>query len=193
MSAAVLVAFKNDGFVQALQGLGRSGDNAIRRALGRTTTSSRAFMASAISRDTGARVGKVKEEIKARVDPDGLVATVSISGKRLPLIEFRATGPDPSRGRGRGVLATVEGQRKRYPNAFIATMRSGHRGVFTRVGQGLRKSAGARSRNLPIAELFGPSLARVFSKFLPLGAQQAETALAKNLEHEFQFVMSKER
>lgn len=190
--AAVLIEFNNAAVIASLEQLGRAGDIAIKRALSRTATSVRAAMATEVAKDTGVRVSKVRDEIKVRIDPEARAATVSISGARIPLIEFRASGREPSRGKGRGVSAVIEGKRKRYPNAFIATMRSGHRGVFTRVGASTRRSAGGWARNLPIAELNGPSLPHVFAKFIPLGVQRAGEQLAKNLEHELSFALSKE-
>lgn len=83
---------------------------------------------------------------------------------RIPLIEFRARGPFPSRGRGEGVSYSLPSGQGRRPDAFIGRMPSGRRGVFVRSRLGLsRKSRGAWGPNLPIRELFGPSLSRVFN------------------------------
>lgn len=190
--ATISVRFNTDGVNAALDQLGQRGARAARRALKRTAMSVRTLMAAEVAKDTGLRVGTIRKEVQARIDDNVMVATVSVSGRRIPLIDFHARGPEPSRGTGRGVSALSNGQRKRYPNAFIATMRSGHRGVFTRVGPSSKKSSGAWSKNLPIAQLFGPSLPHVFTKYLPLGAQLAETALVKNLEHELSFALKQE-
>ncbi len=190
--AAITVNFNTEQVTAALDQLGQRGVSALRRALKRTATSVRAVMASEVAKDVGIRVGTVRDEIKLRIDTDERTATISVSGARIPLIEFNARGQEPSRGRGRGVSAVIKGARTRYPNAFIATTRSGHRGVFTRVGTSSRKSAGAWSKNLPIAQLFGPSLPHVFAKFIPLGIQRAEEQLSKNLEHELQFALTQE-
>jgi hypothetical protein len=77
----------------------------------------------------------------------------------------------------------------KYPQAFIATMRSGHRGVFMRVGASSRRSAGARSANLPITELHGPSIPLVFGKHLAAGLARGEAQLRKNLVHELRFAL----
>lgn len=188
--AAIQIQFKNSGAVAGLAHLGPVGDRAVTRALKRTGVSARAVMASLIAKDTGLRVSRVREDMRIDVPPGGQSVSVSVSGRRIPLIEFRASGPQPTRGRGRSVSATV-GQRRSYPGAFIARMGTGHVGVFKRAQTLTRRSKGAWSQNLPIKELFGPSLPQVFTKFLPEGAARAEEALAKNLEHELAFELSK--
>lgn len=189
--SAITLTFNNSAALRALSGLGAAGDRATVRALKRTTTSVRALMASLVAKDAGVSVATVKKAMDVTVAADGSQAAVRISGARLPLVTFRATGPNPSRGRGRAVTATVEGQRRTYRDAFLATMGSGHTGVFKRAQTLARKSRGAWSRNLPIVQLFGPSLPKVFAKFLPEGAQRAEEQMAKNLEHELAFELSK--
>jgi hypothetical protein len=65
--------------------------------------------------------------------------------------------------------------------AFIARMLSGHRGVFKR----------RAVPRLPIVELFGPSLPRVFTRATIAAARTrlAGELLAKNLAHEIQFLV----
>ena len=136
-------------------------------------------MVKGIGRDTGLPAKRIKSEIRMNeVGSTGI--QIEIRGRRLPLIDFKAKGPEPSRGRGRGVSYRLPGGRKRAPHAFIATMPSGHRGVFQRRGS-------ARS---PVYQLHGPSLVRVFEKFLPLGAERGREALVKNLRSEIHFAMN---
>lgn len=151
------------------------------RALNRSITSGRVVMTKAIAQDLGLQQQVVREELViGEAKPTKLTATLTVRGKRIPLIDFRARGPEPSRGRGRGVTARLPGGAGRYPHAFIATMRSGHRGVFQRTGA---------AKRLPIHELRGPSLPFVFDKYIPLGLERCEAVLYKNLEHEFAFAM----
>jgi hypothetical protein len=155
--------------------------NAIRRALNRGAVSARTFLVKEIAKDTGLKSGEVRDAIKIReATAQNLTAEVSITGKRIPLIKFNARGPEPSRGRGRGVTARGPGLAGRYPQAFIATVGSGrHRGVFQR-----RTKA-----RLPIRELFGPSLPHVFGKLIPEAAKVGEASLVKNLQHELAFAL----
>jgi hypothetical protein len=158
---------------------------AIARALNRAGTSTRAVMARAISKDTGLPVNTVRGKLHLdKATPHHLVVRISVTGKRLPLINFKARGPEPSRGRGRGVTARLPGGAGRYPHAFIATMATGHKGVFQ------RQSRGPGSRRLPIRQLYGPSLPKVFEKVTPEGLAAGEAALVKNLVSELRFATS---
>lgn len=97
---------------------------------------------------------------------------------RIPLMYFGGKGSMPSRGRGEPASAAVKGgSRRSYPGSFIAGVRyyrnadgekqyGLHQGIFIRgPKKEARKSAWAWSRNLPITQLYGPSLGRVFAKW----------------------------
>lgn len=156
---------------------------AIARALNRSAGSAKTAMVRVIAADLGLKAGDVRDHVVVKeARPDNLTATFFASGKRLPLIDFRARGPEPSRGKGRGVSARLPGGAGRYPNAFIATMGSGHRGVFVR-----RPGSG----RLPITELHGPSIAQSFRKNVSIGAARAKEQLIKNIQSELRFAMSK--
>lgn len=166
----------------------------LARALNRAATSGQAAMVKVVAADTGLAAKYVKREIvidKAiRTRP--LVA-LTIAGKRLPLIAFGARGPEPTRGRGRGVSYGMKGGRSLIPDAFIARVGAGgHRGVFKRIGTSRRRSRGAWSPNLPIVELRGPSVPHVFEKHLDKFRAAAQESLAKNLASEISFARSKE-
>jgi hypothetical protein len=71
-----------------------------------------------------------------------------VNRKAIPLIKFGAKFPKVKKGKARGVHATIKkGNRQVWKNAFIASMPTGHRGVF------IRKT----EKYLPIKELWGPS------------------------------------
>lgn len=159
------------------------------RALNRAIVSARTVMVQEIAADTRLKSGAIKDQMRVKeATPSDLSARLSVTGKQIPLIEFGARGPEPSRGRGRGVTARLGGGRNSYPNAFIATVGSGrHRGVFIRKATLARMSAGAWSKNLPITELRGPSLPKVFRKVLPIGLERGQESLTKNLASEMAF------
>lgn len=79
---------------------------------------------------------------------ENLAWTLTVSGRPMPLASF------PYRGTKRkGVRVEVNVGRPKYlRNAFVATMRSGHTGIFERVG---------RAR-LPIRELYSTRVTDVF-------------------------------
>ncbi len=162
----------------ALRKLGSRSTIAQVRALNRSAATARTGMTRLIAEDMKLKVGTVRERIAIwSASKESLRATLKASLKRIPIIDFNAKGPEPSRGKGRGVTArTVT---RRYPRAFIATMRSGHRGVFQRLGKG----------RLPIFELKGASIGEVFAKYHDQGVRIAEEALVKNLKSEFRFAL----
>lgn len=165
--------------------------SALSRALSRTATSTRALMVQNIAADTGLTSRKVRDSIA--INKYGSEAVqVEAKGTRIPLIEFGARGPEPSRGKGRGVSYRLPTGRGNAPHAFIATMPSGHRGVFERKPNAEHKRAAKGGRTmLPIRELKGPSIVNVFKKFLPDGAKRAQEVLSTNLRHEIQYVLSR--
>lgn len=109
-------------------------------------------------RDAGynLKVSDIKKGLTiVRATSGRLVATVRASGRPIPLIGYGA------RVTAKGVSVSVLHGRKVISHAFIATMPSGHKGVFVRVGKDHKKvSKGARTvwSGLPIKELFGPSV-----------------------------------
>ncbi len=178
-------AIRSIGQIQAIT------TQAIPRALNRAIVSARTVMVPAIAADMGLKSADVKDRIRTEnATADVHVARLHARVQRIPLIEFKATGPQPSRGRGRGVSYRIGSRgRGRLEHAFIATMRSGHRGVFRRVGAGDRRSQGAWSKNLPVVQLQGPSIARVFTRHKDVGLARGREALVKNLQSEIRFAL----
>lgn len=162
------------------------------RALNRAIASANVAMVRAVADDLGVKQGVVKDRTRIeQATPQKLRARIYANAKRIPLIDFGAKGPEPSRGRGRGVTVKSSGGRRTIPNAFIATMRSGHRGVFQRVaGASGRRGPGRNRSQLPIRELFGPSIWQVFRKLEHIGIARGREQLIKNLQSEFRFVLA---
>lgn len=180
----VTMRFEMKDAVRGLQALETRAPHAVARAINRSTTTVRATAAREISADMGLRVGAVREQlVVSPATAANPVATITASGRRIPLIEFGARGPEPSRGRGRGVTYRFPRGRGRIPTAFITTMRSGHRGVFRRAGK----------RRLPIVELLGPSIPFVFSTAAIRRALESRfhEAMMTNLPHEIEFELNR--
>ena len=148
-----------------LRNLGSNLPKVVSRALNKTISSARTDMKRQIAKDIGIKAGVVDKSLKVtKASTTSFVARLNASGKRIPLIQLGAKGPEPSRGKGRGVTYRLGGKTKRLTSAFIATMpRSGHRGVFRRVGK----------EQIPIIQLFGPSIVHVFGKKLPAVQKRA--------------------
>jgi hypothetical protein len=177
---------------KGLDALGKRAPIALARALNRTGNSERTAMARAVAADMGIKVGTARDAIKVeKATARTLVTRVIAKGKRLPLIDLKARGPYPSRGRGRGVSYVSQGgQRKSIANAFIAVVRragqdggehEGHKGVFIRPGK----------RRLPIKQLYGASIARSFGNQIPTGEARRNEVLVANVQHEIEYELSR--
>lgn len=174
-------------------------DRSIVRGLNRSTTAGVALMARLIAGDTGLKVGDVKAAL--RVETATLSrpqASIASSLRRLPLIKWLPESkrvPVPSRGRGRGVSVRLIGGTGRYPHAFVARMPgTGHVGVYSRVNPtggedtiSKRRSAGAWSKNLPIYQLHGPSLGRVFRTHRAETVERMRSQFMTVVDHEMRW------
>lgn len=176
----LLLRVKTDTTKAGLRRLRDKYPVAVARALNRATASARTVMVRGMAADMGLKQAVIRKDIVTTEASAGRLFTrLAVSGAPIPLIHFSAKGPYPSRGRGRGVSYRLPGSKGRIADAFIAQMASGHRGVFRRVG---------RAR-LPIVELHGPSLPKVFEKVSPAGLAHGEASLQKNLIHELKWAL----
>lgn len=178
----VTVSLDTSEATRAIRALKNRAPKAIVRAINRSAESAKTAVSREIARDMKAKVGAVKDRISIIKAREGTAkashryaATLYASTKRLPLYAMGARGPYPSRGKGRGVTARTP--QRRYPNAFLAQMRSGHMGVFTRTSR----------RRLPVVELMYVSIWKVFDKFKHVAVARGYEQLAKNLKHELRF------
>jgi hypothetical protein len=177
--AGPAVVLQTDAAVAALRALGAKAPKAIARGINRTIATGKTSASRLVASDLRIRVSKAKDAIDTRLArPERLTAQLTASAKRLPLIEFGGRGPYPSRGRGRGVSVKLPGGQARFPHAFIAVMRSGHRGIYER-----RKGAG----RLPIVEKRGPSIAHVVAKHIPAVVAELGPKMGENIAHEIAF------
>jgi len=129
-------------------------DGAVVRALNRTATTVRAEAARDIHEEyAGLKISAIKDRIDIQKATKVTLRTIiSVSGRPIPIVEFDA------RQTAAGVTVKVKGARKLLRGAFIATMPSGHIGVFYRRG-----FAGHRAGRLPIDQVFSISLPTAFS------------------------------
>lgn len=146
---------------------------AVSRALNKTARTVTAKTARLI-RDTGYNipVRDIKQSLNTKpASAENLGALVTASGRPIPLIRY---GAREQRRPGGGVSVKVLRGKKFIRGAFIATMPTGHRGVFIRVGSAAHTllSAGRQrvvqrgktsyKHGLPIEELYGPSIPIAF-------------------------------
>lgn len=161
----------------------------LARALNRSIGSAKTVAVREIAADTKLKQAVIREQLKIEnATPERLVATLSVSGKRIPVYDFNARGPFPSRGRGKGVRANTPA--RTYPRAFIAQMSTGHKGVFERIPGKYMRARGPRGgRREAIRELFGPSLPHVFAKLSDQALARGQEQLTKNVASEWNFLV----
>jgi hypothetical protein len=176
---------------RAIEALQSRAPVAIARAINKSADSGKVVLVREMSRDVGTKVSDMREQVTiSPARPERLSAQIIATGARIPLIDFQAKGPYPSRGRGKGVTYRIGSARKTLAHAFIARMSSGHKGVFERTpGKFMR----TRPRRQAIHEKFGPSLPRVFRKFIPVATARVQEQLPKNISAELRFELSKQR
>lgn len=141
--------------------------NALNRAADQAKTQAKREMTKKYSFKSS-EVGKTIAVYKAH---SGRVeATVLSSGKRTPLLAMGA------RQTKKGVTVKVSKGRKLIPSAFIATMKSGHKGVFKRL----------TSKNLPFKELYTIAIPEGFASKDVMDAMKDKMSevFFKRFEHE---------
>lgn len=172
------VSFKGDTIkmAQSLERMKTRTPVAVARALNRTIESSRTQAVRSISADLGGiRQKNIRDAMDlTKATPGKPEAALHVTGRRLPLMAFGA------RQTTEGVTYKLPTGRNFVRSAFIAIMRSGHQGVFKR----------RTLKRLPIDELHGPSLPRVFTRDHVLAAVRsvARSDFLKNLKHELSFL-----
>lgn len=161
-------------------------DKAVPRALNKLAEQAKTLSSKEI-RSAGytIKAKTVKEQIViVKATASTMTAIVKVRGKPVPLMEFNA------RQTKAGVSVKVKGARKVIKGAFIATMPTGHVGVFTRTPSSrykrVRKGTKTQWTQLPIKELYGPSLPAIWSN------QVIQAALLKMIKQKFPEVLRHE-
>ncbi len=156
------------------------------RAVNHTARKARTRIVQELRRRLKMRSTDIRKDVTLRrasyANPE---ARIRIGGKPIPLVRFQA------RQTARGVTyrQPSTGRRVLSPHSFIATMRTGHRGVFRR-----RRAGGKRVGRLPINELTGKSLLGLFEAAPALARGiMAETSieLERRLDHEVRHLLER--
>lgn len=140
------------------------------------------------------KAAEIKKSLKLKRATQGnYTATVTASGRPIPLILYGA------RQTAKGVTVSVLNGRKVIPGAFIATMPTGHTGVFVLQPGGKHrkfKKAGKTSwHQLPIRELYGPAIPDAMANANVRDAVDALVAAKFTgiLEHEHAWLLKRAR
>ncbi|MBK8159133.1 MAG: phage tail protein [Rhodospirillaceae bacterium] len=147
MSIGIKVQIDFSAFSEALDALGDKHFRAAGMiAVNDTLRQANKAAVSAIAKAGSIKVADVRKRLRAiKATRENLTGILRASKYALPLVAFSA------RQVKAGVTAREWGQRRTYKGAFIATMKTGHRGVFKRVGDD----------RLPIRQLWGPGVGHV--------------------------------
>ena len=124
----------------------------ISRALNKTAVSARVRLANRAQQAYTVKTGGFKKDMDIKKANSGnLVAEIRSEGKPLKIVKFKYSGSKSSGAKAditrSGLKALIKGNIK----AFVATMNSGHNGIFQREGQA----------RLPIKELYSNSVPKM--------------------------------
>lgn len=162
---------------------------AITRALNKTAAAAK-VEASRNIRAAGYNIKAraIKESIVIRrATRSDLTAILEVTGRPIRLINYDA------RQVARGLSVSVKNGRKVIPGAFVATMKSGHKGAFKRLPGTVTGKRGKPILNRKIVELFGPSIPSAMQN--EVVQRQLEAAIRdkfpKLLEHEIAYILLK--
>lgn len=151
-----------------LRDIPRQMPRVVSSAINKTAAMARTQVVRRIASEVGVKQKRIKQRVTLqKATFTCWRARIGIGARRLPLMAFGA------RQKKKGVSYKIEksGPRKTLKSAFIATMKTGHEGVFMRGGP----------RRLPIFERFGPSIGQVFEN-APAVAKEVTRSAYVNLQ-----------
>lgn len=145
-------------------------------AINRVTTQARTQASKSIREKYNFKAADIRKTFRIyKSTPTNLQSTLVSRGRRTPLVAMSA------RQVKAGVSVRVGNQTKLIKHAFIATMKSGHKGVFARTTK----------KSLPIKELYTIAVPEAFlSRTVGTAMQQkVNSALPDRYEHELKRLM----
>ncbi|MDR3280944.1 MAG: phage tail protein [Synergistaceae bacterium] len=173
----------------ALQRLPGAAEKALVRAVNRAVEGARTDAIRAVCKEYVIKPADVRKTIHiVRAKPDNPEAQVISTGRPIPLIKFRILPKNPpARGTSvknrKTVIAGVKfNTATAAPHSFIARMKNGHVGVYSRPpGVG---------RN-PIEQRYGPSVPQMIGSqtVLEYIETQAHERLDKELGHQVKYLL----
>lgn len=155
-------------------------DQAVRSAMARSVSHLRTNSVKALRERYDIKAANVRAEQNVSVRysyQDGVQASVTFAGRRIPLYRFNGAAPAQPAGRvpawGHVLKSTAP---ERFPGAFVARMPppASHTGIFERTGA---KTSSGKDQ---IRELFGPSVPQM------LGSKDVEERLSQEAMEKFE-------
>ena len=124
----------------------------VGRAINKAARFNRTHMARDVRAMTSLRVGKINRAMVLRLASGSVLSRLEASVKAKRERQSLSYFQRPIQT-AKGVKVTAWGIRKLYPHTFMATMDSGHVGIFSRA-----KRVQKRVGRLPLHELHGPEI-----------------------------------
>jgi hypothetical protein len=174
--------------MDSLSHMPNAAKKAIARAVNRAVEGARTDAVKAVCAEYAIRPTDVRKTIHIiRARPDKLEAQVISTGRPVPLIKFKALPKKPpAKGtpvkRRRTVIAGVKfGSAKAMPHSFIAEMKNGHIGIYSRKQDAKRN---------PIEQRYGLSVPQMIGNAAVLEyiERQAHDRLDKELRHQVAYL-----
>lgn len=160
-----------------------------RTALSRTLTGSVRVMETTARREVQRKlnlpVREIRKAMKKRTRLGRTRAEVAIEGRDIPLIAFKGSRQTKS---GASIQVKHSGKRTRLRHSFVATMPSGHKGIFQRDLSRQVPRRAPKYSGLRIKELFGPQVQtaletrRARTRVLNAGAKKFRDELQRQLD-----------
>lgn len=170
-----------DGFIGTAVS-GKGSEAAIQRALSKTIDHAQSRVVKRVYQE----VNLLQKEIKPytrTVKPNysNLTGKVIIDRKSIPLVDF----PYITSFVGTSVSVRKARPAELFRHRFLATMPSGHKGIFERALKN-----GTPVKRLPIDETYGPSPGMVFYENGNPDMEEIADFFARTLDHEVEYILS---
>jgi hypothetical protein len=203
MVAPLIKITYDEAKLQRIQNLLREIPNALPKVVSRGINRTAQQTKTQIVRRVSAETKALQKEVRA-----GIVITkkatytvwlsvLSLGGRGIPIIRFKHAEAQ------RGIIYWLGGKHYFLRHAFLATMPSGHKGVFLR-GRYLGKEPKRKFRfkggfggkaywtELPIKERFGPAIGTLFEKTANIAKEitaESEEKLEQNIDSQVRLIL----
>lgn len=156
---------------------------ALSRAINRSTESARTAAITGVRDQYTAKAKTIRDTIKiTKANQSNLQAKITSIGSPLRLYNFKVTPKKPSPKRTTPITVEVKkGSKKSLPGAFVAKVKNGNVGVFSRVSDA----------RLPIKQLYGPAVPIMMNNNSVVDAvtKKAQETLENRIGHEINRIL----
>ena len=196
----------SDRLNSILDGMENAEEKVLRPALSRGLTAANTAVGKQIKTVYNIQVNQLSSRYARNkykginTEGDKIIGSIEFSGGVIPLYKFEVSPSEVNNGRARrkvtaAVLRGAAGAT--FQDAFIADMKNGHRGVFERSGEWKMEKRSAKTNkntenNEKIAEIFGPSIARMAENATVLEGVEERVCevVEKRIQHELDRLLS---